>query len=414
MEAKKVWDVGKFLLYSSAELVKNMNDDGVKKLFDMADVLDAVDLRNLTKHLWKQREFFKKIFNLIRDGLAVINGKGEIFYCNASAREMLGIGSLQRLDTIWKYVPEFIVLSEFWTPSACDDTSFVSKEIRISYPKRGILNVTVARDCGECDGADEMFVLRIVDITEERAVSEKTLNAEKISSVMLLASGVAHEIGNPLNAIALHLRLMQKQFRAIKNADARAQMETSAGACLDEISRLDGIVKNFLQAIRPQNPKMEDVQLADVLRSAIELMAAEFKSLNVAVANNAGQLPIILGDAGHLKQVFFNILKNSCEAIASGGTIVIDGASNDSDAILTFTDNGSGISAETLDKIFQPYFSTKQSGNGLGMVIVERILREHGATIDIASAKNMGTKISINFPRKDKCVPLLNSNGNQP
>jgi signal transduction histidine kinase len=387
-----------------------MTDDGIRKLFDMADVLDAADLRNLAKRLWKRCEFFKKIFTIIRDGLVVINGKGEIFYCNSAAREMLGIDSMQRLDVIWKYVPEFIVLSEFAASPNCDGTSFVSKEIRVSYPKRGILSVTVAQD-GECDGGDGMFVLRIVDVTEERAVSEKVLNAEKISSVTLLASGIAHEIGNPLNAITLHLKVMQKQFRSIKDGDVRAQIEKAIDVCLDEISRLDSIVKNFLQAVRPQKPKMVDIQLAEVLSTAIELMSAEFKSLNVKLVNNVRPLPTILGDEGQLRQVFFNILKNSCEAISDGGTVIVDGSENDCDAILTFTDSGTGISAETFDKIFQPYFSTKQSGNGLGMVIVERILREHGATIDIASAKNVGTKISINFPRKDKCVPLLYSNG---
>ncbi|MDR2777013.1 MAG: PAS domain-containing protein [Puniceicoccales bacterium] len=383
-----------------------MNDDGVKKLFDKVNVLEVADLRNLIKHLWKQRDFFKKTFDIIRDSIVVINAKGEIFYCNQSACDLLGISNLKQSNVLWKYIPEFVVFSDLDTSSIGTGNSFLSKEIKISYPHKSILNVTVAH-YSNYDDNEKLFVLRIVDITEDRVLSEKTINDEKISSITLLASAVAHEIGNPLNAISLRLQLMQRQCKSLKNVDERMKLETSAGICLDEIARLDSIVKNFLQAIRPQKPKFTSLPLGKVIEDTIDLMEAEFKSLNIEVVNRIGPLPLILGDYSQLKQVFFNVLKNSCEAISSSGTIVIEGSASDNDVILTFTDNGVGIPYDLLDKIFQPYFSTKREGNGLGMVIIERILREHGATIDIASAKNVGTKISINFPRKDKCMPLL-------
>lgn len=384
-----------------------MNDDGVKKLFDKVNVLEVADLRNLIKHLWKQREFFKRTFDIIRDSIVVINSRGEISYCNQSACDLLGISNPKQSNVLWKYIPEFVVFADLDMPSIGTSNSFLSKEIKISYPRKSILNVTVTHNYSNYDDGERMFVLRIVDITEERASAEKMLNDEKISSVTLLASAVAHEIGNPLNAISLRLQLMQRQCKSLKNVDERMKLETSAGICLDEIARLDGIVKNFLHAIRPQKPKFTSLPLGKVLEDTIDLMEAEFKSLNIEVVNRIGPLPLILGDYSQLKQVFFNVLKNSCEAISSGGTVIIEGSASDDDVILIFTDNGVGIPCDLLDKIFQPYFSTKREGNGLGMVIIERILREHGATIDIASAKNVGTKISISFPRKDKCMPLL-------
>ncbi|MDR2737573.1 MAG: PAS domain-containing protein [Puniceicoccales bacterium] len=389
-----------------------MNDDGIRKLFDRVDVLDVADLRSLTKLLWKQREFLKKTFDIIRDGVVVVNGKGEIFYCNRAARELLGIGSLKPSNTLWKYIPEFVAFTDFDFTFVGASDSFFSKEVKISYPKKGTLSVTVTRGGGDYEGEERMFVLRIADVTEERASSEKTLNDEKISSITLLASGVAHEIGNPLNAIILRLQLLQRQLKSIKDFDERRKFEASVGVCLDEISRLDGIVRNFLQAIRPQKPRMLDVSLNKVLANAISLMDAEFRSLNIEVISNLDQLPLILGDFAQLKQVFFNILKNSCEAICGGGTIVIDGTFDDSDVVLVFTDNGIGIPCEVFNRGFQPYFSTKAKGNGLGMVIVERILRGHDASISVASTKNVGTKITINFPRKDRSVPLLNSDNN--
>jgi signal transduction histidine kinase len=394
-----------------------MSEDGVKKMADRVDVLECADLRNLVKHLRKQWEFFKKILDLIRDGIVVIGGDGEIRYCNSSAREMLAIDDGGQRNVLWKYIPEFAEFAEFDGAAAGAGGSFLTKEIRISYPRRAILNVAVTavdgpegnapgKFFGDDGGA---FIMRIVDVTEERSVSEKALNDGRLSSVTLLAGGIAHEIGNPLSAISLRLRLMGKQLETIAAGDVRERLETSLAICLDEISRLDGIVKNFLHAIRPQKPRLTDVFLERILAVTISLMEAEFKAQNIEVIDGVGQLPVVLGDPDQLQQVFFNILKNSCEAISGDGTIGIDGAEDDDSVALTFTDNGGGIPLDILDKIFQPYASTKKDGSGLGMAIVERILREHGATISVASAEGIGTKISLKFPRKDRRFHLLPS-----
>jgi signal transduction histidine kinase len=381
-----------------------MNEDGIKKLFAMVDVLSLADLRNLAKLLWKQREFFKKTFDIMRDSVVVINGDGEIFYCNAQARELLAIAESSPSHTLWEYIPEFVSLADFSSMPMAGGCPFLSKEIKVSYPQRRILNVAVTASGGD---DERLFVFRICDITDERSATEKNISDEKIASVMLLASGIAHEIGNPLNAISLRLQLMQKQMRAMEDADCRQKLEISTKICLDEISRLDGIVKNFLHAIRPQKPNFCDASLGKILGTTIALMEGECQALNVKIINNAGDLPLILGDASQLKQVFFNLLKNALEAVSDGGTIAIGGDFTDDSVILTFADDGAGIACECVDKIFQPYFSTKSDGSGLGMVIVERILRAHDATITIASAQNVGTKISLNFPRKDRRIPFL-------
>jgi nitrogen fixation/metabolism regulation signal transduction histidine kinase len=138
-------------------------------------------------------------------------------------------------------------------------------------------------------------------------------------------------------------------------------------------------------------------------------MKAEFKSRNIEIINRIGRLQLIFGDYSQLKQAVFNFSKNLGETISSGGTIIIDASTNDNDIIMILTDRGIGMSYGLLAQIFQPYFFTKKEENGLGMVIIERMLRERGATIDIASAKNIRTNISINFPRKDKCMPFLHA-----
>jgi nitrogen fixation/metabolism regulation signal transduction histidine kinase len=161
--------------------------------------------------------------------------------------------------------------------------------------------VTIAHNYDNYDDDEKMLVLRIVEITQKHAPREKTLNDEKISSMTLLASAITHEIGNPLNPIRLRLQLMRRQFKSLKNLDERMKLEMSAGVCLDEIAKLDSIVKNFLHAIRLQKPKLTSLPLCKVLDDIIDLMEAEFKSLNIEVINRIGPLPLILGDYFQLK-----------------------------------------------------------------------------------------------------------------
>ena len=392
--------------FLEAAITVVIGEEGIKKMVGMIDSLEVPELKNLLNLLWKQNNFFKKTFDMIRDSVVIIKQNGEIFYCNSPARDLLGITEGKQQKVLWKYIPEFVVLSDFSKTGLCEKGSFLSKEIKVSYPRKSILNVTIT-NC-ELDVDDGcLFLLRIVDVTEEKALNEKAINNEKLSSIMLLAGSVAHEIGNPLNSIGLRLKLMQRQLDAKKNDNDFHDFEKSLDICLGEISRLDGVIRNFLQAIRPSMPKMEDVHLDHLLKESIDVMDVEFSSLNIKVFCKFSQVPVILGDPSQIKQVFFNILKNASEAISGSGMISVDAYATDEDVVVSFTDNGVGIPCDFAGKIFQPYFSTKGNGNGLGMMIIERIIREHNAKIDIASTQGVGTKITLSFPRKDKRLPLL-------
>jgi signal transduction histidine kinase len=213
--------------------------------------------------------------------------------------------------------------------------------------------VPIAHNYGNYDDDEKIFVLRIVDTLEEPALAEKALNDEKISSVTLFASAVAHEMDNPLNAIGLRLQSMPRQLKSLKNVDEPMKLEMSARVYLDKIAGLDNIDDNFLQAIRPQKPKLTGLPLVKVLDDIIDLMEAELKSLRIEVINHIGPLLPIFGDYSQLKQVFFNIFKNSCEAISGGGTIVRHRFTNDRDVIVTCTYSGMGMSRDLLAKIFR-------------------------------------------------------------
>jgi signal transduction histidine kinase len=184
------------------------------------------------------------------------------------------------------------------------------------------------------------------------------------------------------------------------------KMKMSTGSFLTKLHDWIVLLSFFSHATRHQQSKLTRFPLDIVLYDIIDLMEGGCKFLNIEITNCITPLPLILGDYSQLKQIFCIVLINSCDGILSHGTIVIDRYRNENDLILTFTDNGMGIPCGLLAKILQPYFSTKKERADFGPVIIERIFREYGATIDIARAKNICTEISINFLRMRKCMRL--------
>ncbi len=175
-----------------------------------------------------------------------------------------------------------------------------------------------------------------------------------------------------------------------------------------EIERLDGIIRNFLEAIRPQPPNLAEVDLLALLAEVLALQQQELENLGIRVeVEVVHPPPPILGDRNQIKQVFFNLLKNAMEAMSRGGRLRIAARADDAWVHLAFADNGVGIAQADLPRIFQPYFSTKRGGHGLGMMIVQRILRAHGGQIALESTVGKGTTVTLQFPLKNRRVRLL-------
>ena len=165
------------------------------------------------------------------------------------------------------------------------------------------------------------------------------------------------------------------------------------------MERLDSIINQFLKALRPAKLRLEPTQLRSVLEETLSFMQNEIKDRNVQVICEWEEtLPLISADPAQLKQAFYNIIRNAIQAMTGGGTLTIQGCEADQNIVMRISDTGSGISSENMSKLFQPYFSTKESGNGIGLMVVERVFREHGAKLSIESAGGKGTSFIISFP----------------
>ena len=226
--------------------------------------------------------------------------------------------------------------------------------------------------------------------------------------IVRFAAGVAHELGNPLNSLTIHLQLIERKLKKLAFEKDGAQLTESLEVCQGEVQRLDGIITHFLEAVRPQKPELNELKLVELVEEVLRVQEAELsdRQLEVNIEVN-DEIPFILGDRGQLKQVFFNLVKNAMEAMQPGGRLRILARKDNDFVYLQFTDTGSGISEEELSKVFQAYYTTKEEGHGLGMMIVQRIMREHGGQISVESRKDVGTAITLQFPQPHRRVKML-------
>jgi two-component system, sporulation sensor kinase E len=372
------------------------------------DTLDSVNLANLVQRLARERALFEEIFNTLQEGILVVRDDGTIEYANQSAHRLIGLGNDDFAErTLWRLVPGL-------RPSlgaALDDGAapVVAREFALTYPEARTVRLYMVpfRTAGRPPA--RRFAVILTDITKEKQSTEERIETERTSSILLLAAGVAHELGNPLNSLTIHLQLAErklKKLRATKEVEAMAE---SVRICRDEVVRLDGIITNFLEAIRPRPPDLAETNLTDVLADVLRFQQGEFADRGITVEAETATLPAVMADRNQIKQVFFNITKNAMEAMRPGGRLKIKTREDDDSVFLLFADSGSGIRREDLVRVFQPYHTTKIGGHGLGLMIAQRIMREHGGQIGLESKENLGTVVTLQFPRKDRRVRMLQS-----
>jgi signal transduction histidine kinase len=257
-------------------------------------------------------------------------------------------------------------------------------------------------------GAPRRFAVILTDITREKASAEQRIVDESKSSVRLLAAGVAHELGNPLNSLTIHLQLLERKLKKLKASKDTESLAESVRVCREEVTRLDGIITNLLEAIRPRPPDLAETNLTDVLAEVLRFQQRELADRGLLVEAETPQaLPVVMADRNQLKQVFFNLTKNAMEAMAPGGKLKIKSRADDDHVYLLFADSGVGIKQDDLTRMFQPYHTTKPSGHGLGLMVVQRIMREHGGQVGVESKEGVGTIVTLQFPRKDRRVRML-------
>lgn len=388
-----------------------MKNTGLEKILGRIEDLDSVNLGILVQRLARERKLQETVFNTIEDGILVIDSDGVVQYANEAALSLIGLKQNDiGVTRLWKMVPDLAKSIDREALSGKKKSApLLSREVELSYPEHRVVRlymVPIDAQVGQDDSGG--YVIVLTDVTEERLSMEERLESERVSSIMRLAAGVAHELGNPLNSLTIHLQLIERQLKKLSEQADAAQLTESLQVCQGEVKRLDGIITHFLEAVRPQKPELNELNLVELVEDVLRVQEAELSDREIDIKVEVShKLPVILGDRGQIKQVFFNLIKNAMEAMEPGGSLSILARRDDEFVYLQFVDTGSGISEEDLPKVFRAYYTTKKEGNGLGMMIVERIMREHGGHINIESRKEVGTAITLQFPQQHRRTRLL-------
>jgi len=378
------------------------------RLVARIDKLNPESLQAQMVRLAQERGFLETIFQTIQEGLVVIDNEGRLLYANHAAERLAGFEfartkgrSIMRIlrDWDWEHLLEVPASESGWA-------RMVTREIEVTYPEHRFISV-YAMPLNE-EGLAEKGVLVILrDVTRDRRQEASTLECERSNAIKLLAAGVAHEIGNPLNALNIHLQLLARELRDLPDG-TREPLADLVGVARTEVERLDTIIRQFLRALRPTQPVLRPEQPTDVLQETLALLKTEFENRRITVSVDiTDAIPAVQLDRSQIKQVFFNLIKNALEAMPDGGALRIEMGAGDVYVEIAFIDTGKGIAPEELQRVFEPYHTTKRTGTGLGLMIVQRIIDEHGGEIELSSKPGAGTCFKVRLPRSERRVRLL-------
>jgi len=379
-----------------------MRSSFLEKVIERANRVTPEAMQTQLTRLADDKGFLETIFNTLQEGVAVVDDEGKLTYWNRAAGQLLALPenaeaggwSLQRSLR----GADWIGLLQNNTVSA--------GTLEVDYPEARVLDYyLVPVQIGGRDGNFHAVIFH--DVTKSRAETKQALETGQLEALTLLAAGVAHEIGNPLNSLHLHLQIMEKDLKGLEETPA-VKIKESLHVCQQEIRRLDGLITQFLRAMRPQ-PLQKTVEDPEkVLEEALEPLRVELEDrailLEKVVAKDLGAVPM---DREQMKQAIYNILRNAMQASAEQGMIRFTVKKESGFLVWECRDHGPGIQADDLPHLGKPFFTTRHGGTGLGLMIVQRIAREHGGSLQLESSVGKGTVVTLRIPLHERRVHLL-------
>ncbi|TVR87543.1 MAG: PAS domain S-box protein [Spirochaetaceae bacterium] len=375
----------------------------IQRALNKLEKLDRERIHQLIYDIAVENERLELVLNSMNDGVLVADENHRLVLHNKPVERLLPLNLTEPGEGfIWELIadPHIAVFVE---RTLLEQESIMDQEFALDAG-----GLTRILSCSVMplvrNGTVQGNILRVEDISEKRNREARLRRAESLASLTTLAAGVAHEIKNPLGSIGIHIQLIQRALAA-EGIGKNASVQGNLHIINEEIERLNKIVVDFLFAVRPMDVTLEYADLNRLLQELLDFVSVELDEAGISIETDlTGELPELLLDDKYLKHALLNIVKNAISAMPEGGRLKLDTRLRGDEVVLRVIDNGVGMSDQVLEKIFEPYFTTKDFGSGIGLTLVYKVLREHNAEISVVSQEGKGTTFTITFrvPQKEQ------------
>ena len=338
----------------------------------------------------------------LEEGIVITDAKGYPVFMTRKAEDWLGNAGASVKKPLWSQAQD-PALASFLKENIPNSGIRAVQNLKILAPREMQLRITIL--ISEKEDKKHFFVI-LSDITSRTEQEFESAMLSRMESLVRLAGGIAHEIGNPLNAITIHLELLKKRLTGLPDAKRR-ELADSLSDIQNETRRLDRIIRNFLKATRKPPLRFQLDNLNEVIADALSFLKPQLDTSGIQVKFQPDEnLPAFLLDRERLYYAIMNLIKNALEAMPQGGSLKIALAHKQHCAIITISDTGCGIAETDLSRIFDIYYTTKQEGAGLGLMMVYDAVAEHGGKIEVVSKQNKGTTFKIILPVREPQLQL--------
>ncbi len=380
----------------------------IQKVFQKFNKLDINEIKNIMVELSTEKELYKLVFDSMIEGVIVTNKDNKVILINMEMEDFISVSKKRILfQEIEKcnFSPE---ISDIVYSALEKNKKVIDKEVHLHRTdKTFTLSVLPLLTENETVG----HVIIFVDITEKKLREFQLRQAESLAALTNLSAGVAHEIKNPLTSIDIHIQLLNREVQKFdqNNSETAKNVKNFLTIVKEEIDRLNSIVQDFLFAVRPMSLNFSTENINDIVKEMIDFLKYELIEAEIDIRLDLDKnISGVVVDPKYLKQALLNLIKNSIEATGNGGEIRVKTEEvADGDVAVYIIDNGEGIPENIMSKIFEPYFTTRKSGTGLGLVIVYKILKELGGDLTINSKVDEGTVVRVKLPVLEKNKKLL-------